>query len=167
MNRIGEATALGIAVLFLAVTPLGAAGSCPPCGPPVIYSYPPATPAPRPPLVKAEGRDEDEAPGLFWRGYSYYWKRDYEAALNYVSVAVELDGGDARFWYYKGLAELNLGKDEQARRSFEEALRLHRQGRISEVEIGLALERFQGPTRALLHEALKTGRLPDSLRPRR
>jgi hypothetical protein len=99
-----------------------------------------------------------EAVEYFWRGYRLYWQRDYAGALEYFDAAVERDREDARFWYYKGLAELSLGKQDAASRAIARGAELQHEMKPNAVQIGNALERVQGPERALIRAALERDR---------
>lgn len=93
-------------------------------------------------------------------GYHAYWSADYKGALENLDRAVETHQGDARFWYYKGLAEIGLGQIENAERSFSRAVELHAQ-RPSDSVIARSLQRVQGRLRVELQLALTLfGRRP-------
>jgi tetratricopeptide (TPR) repeat protein len=94
---------------------------------------------------------------VFWRGYRLYWQRRYQDALDMLDAAVELRGNDARFWYYKALAERALGQDRAALESVRQANLLRQQNSPSFDLIGVALERVQGPDRRFLNGPLGPG----------
>jgi len=68
--------------------------------------------------------------------------------------ATELNPQDARYWYFRALAERALGEMEMARDSARRAAALKVLHRPDETEIGLALERVQGAERRFLNEAI-------------
>jgi tetratricopeptide (TPR) repeat protein len=103
--------------------------------------------------IDVTGLKARDAPALFWRGYSLFWQRDYEAALGYLEAATKLADGDARYWYYRALAERQMGKSEEAARSLQRGVKVHRENRRNDAAIGLALERVQGPSRAWIRYA--------------
>lgn len=120
-------------------------------GPAVIFAD-----APRPALVIDTARLKPaDAPRLFWRGYDTYWQRDYAAAKEYFAAAVKLGMQDARLHYYKGLTELAMGDQDAAAASLKRGAELQRQNRPSLEDIGLALERVQGPARLRIRAAVE------------
>jgi tetratricopeptide (TPR) repeat protein len=106
---------------------------------------------PRPRRRVALARDPED---LFWRGYRLYWQRRYADALDFLDAAVELRGNDARFWYYKALAERALGEAGEAAASVRRANALREQNSPPLDLIGVALERVQGPDRRFLNGPL-------------
>jgi hypothetical protein len=91
---------------------------------------------------------------LYWRARSFYWQGDAEMALALLIRATELNPQDARYWYFRALAERALGEMEMARDSARRAAALKVLHRPDETEIGLALERVQGAERRFLNEAI-------------
>jgi hypothetical protein len=85
---------------------------------------------------------------LYWHGYKLYWESDYAEAWKYFEAATRM-ADDARYWYYRALSERALG-DEAARESLLRGAELERQGKPHGDQVGLALERIQGPVRTWL-----------------
>ncbi len=112
---------------------------------------------PRPPLEKplpppqANEIDSEEAARVFWMGYRSYWQGDYDRALTSFDSAVRLDDEDARFWYYKALAERALGAPEKAEASAKRGRELHAARKPKADLVGAALERVQGQERRFLN----------------
>jgi tetratricopeptide (TPR) repeat protein len=104
------------------------------------------------------GLTANDAEGLFWKGYRQYWQSEHEDALTYFEAATELFDEDARFWYYRALAETVLGMTREADISLRHAADLHLRGRPSMEAISQALERVQGEARMYLREALDARR---------
>ena len=134
---------------FVAPTPTPAGGLPPPEAP-----RPPLE-KPLPPLEKPspekKGDRSEEAVRVFWVGYRNYWQGDYDRALASFDSAVRLDDEDARFWYYKALAERGLGDAEKAEASAKRGRELHAALKPKADLIGAALERVQGQERRFLH----------------
>ena len=125
------------------------AGAVPPAGLP-------RPELPRPPLEKplppqAKEVDSEGAARVFWVGYRSYWQGDYDQALAGFDSAVRLDDEDARFWYYKALAERALGEMEKAEASAKRGRELHAARRPKADLVGAALERVQGQERRFLN----------------
>ncbi len=129
----------------------------------------PAAPAHQPRMPGAEeesappGRrmpraldDEDaETAQSFQRGYAAYWEGKYRLALVHLHAAIRRKPEDARFWYYRGLAEMELNQRQQAMQSFETALDLHRRGKPGHGAITESLARVQGPMQEWFSKALE------------
>jgi hypothetical protein len=104
--------------------------------------------------MSVAGMTAADAPRLYYRGYALFFARDYAAAARNFRAASELDGNDARTWYYLALAERERGDREAANQALAQAVRLHRKGLPKSDLIGRALERVQGPARTWLRDAL-------------
>jgi tetratricopeptide (TPR) repeat protein len=104
--------------------------------------------------ISLDGLKATDAPKLFWRGYNLYWQGEYEAAWQRFDAAARLADDDARYWYYKALTELALGRDDDAAKSRQRGAELQVRARPSAEAIGRALERIQGPRRMWLREGL-------------
>jgi tetratricopeptide (TPR) repeat protein len=104
-----------------------------------------------PPALEQTGLKAGDAPELYRRGYALYWQGDWAGALPYFEAATRL-ADDARYWYYRALAERALGNHAGAARSLRRANDLERRGRPRGDVLGLALERVQGPLRRWLRE---------------
>jgi len=97
------------------------------------------------------------------KGYSLFWQCRYQAALDEFDQATESFSDDARFWYFKGFAELGLGRQEAAEVSLGRAVSLHSRNQPEDREIAHALQRVQGEFRQKLKEVqLKASLLPSA-----
>lgn len=104
--------------------------------------------APRlPPPIAAE---------FYSRVYHAYWSRDYVQAWKDAVEGLEL-GDDARLWYYKGFAETQLGRDDDACLSLARAVQCHATT-ANEAPVRKSLERIQGRLRLELQSALAVAR---------
>jgi tetratricopeptide (TPR) repeat protein len=104
--------------------------------------------------VNLRGLTDKDAERLFWRGYSLFWRGEHQEALSLFEAAAELYRDDARFWYFRSLAEDGLGQKKESEDSLKKAVDLHRQGKPSAALIGQALERVQGEARLRMRKAL-------------
>jgi hypothetical protein len=101
--------------------------------------------------ILARLRSAKDPSALYWRARSLYWQGDVEMALALLIRATELDAQDARYWYFRALAERALGLMRMAKDSARRAEALRILHRPDETEIGLALERVQGAERRFLN----------------
>jgi len=101
-------------------------------------------------------RDPFGASIRYSKGYHAYWRGDYQAALDELDEAVALDPQDARFWYYKGLAEHAMGRSVWAEVSLGRAVALELAGETDRALVAKALERVQGAAREQLVSARRT-----------
>lgn len=98
-------------------------------------------------------KDAKDPSALYWRARTYYWQGDKGAALALLIRATELDAQDARYWYFRALAERAVGENEAAKESARRAAALKMLRHPDELQIGLALERVQGAERKYLRDA--------------
>jgi hypothetical protein len=87
----------------------------------------------------------------FWRGYNLYWQRQYPAALAEFVAAVELRDNDARYWYYKALAERAVGLEAEALASLRRAAEWRSRNSPALDAVLGSLERVQGPDRLFIN----------------
>jgi tetratricopeptide (TPR) repeat protein len=83
-------------------------------------------------------------------GVNFYFARRYAEAEKELLAAVENDNGDARYYYFLGLARLAQGK-RTANEDFDQAGRLERADRPGRAAVSKALERVQGGDREVLN----------------
>ena len=136
--------------------PARPAYAAPPAPARPAYIPPPPTrllPPPEQPPVVPEKKvgNADDASHAFWVGYRSYWQGDYDRALASFDAAVRIDDQDARFWYYKALAERALGDAAKAETSAQRGRELHAAHKPKADVVGAALERVQGQERRFLN----------------
>jgi hypothetical protein len=83
-------------------------------------------------------------------GLNFYTARRYADAEKELLAAIENDNGDARYYYFLGLARLAQGKRDAAE-DFDAGARLEREGRPDRAAVSTALERVQGAARRRLN----------------
>jgi tetratricopeptide (TPR) repeat protein len=105
------------------------------------------------PAARSTPQDRTLAAELFRIACQAYWKGDYAAALQQLDLAISLNGGDARVWYFKGFCEVAQGHREAASASLARAVQLHAQ-QPRDPAIIKSLERVQGDLRNELQQAL-------------
>jgi len=101
----------------------------------------------------------EEGSDYYEKGRQLYFKGELNKALDYFNAAVQLVPQEAVFWYYRGLTYKRLGKDVEAERDVKIGAGIVRQAeennRDINKEVGLALERIQGPLRNWLTETAR------------
>jgi tetratricopeptide (TPR) repeat protein len=95
--------------------------------------------------------DPNEGEKRYAAGLNFYFARRYGDAEKEFLSAVENDNGDARYYYFLGLARLAQG-NRDGYEDFDQAARLERVGRPDRATVSKALERVQGPLRRALNE---------------
>jgi hypothetical protein len=119
------------------------------------------------PAARAGVQTKRDVDSMFDRGYLLYWDGHYSEALAWLRGATAQPEADARAWYYRGLAELNLGDQASASASFDRAARLQAAGMPSSREVSLALVRLQGPLRQQLNQVMARAGEPRTMVARR
>lgn len=94
--------------------------------------------------------DATQAAVQYEAGYRLYWSGRYPEAERAFAAAVKMDAGDARYFYYLGLARLQQGKRAEAAEAFRRGGRLEMQNKPPGPALGVALERVQGDARRTL-----------------
>lgn len=108
--------------------------------------------------IDRRGLTASDAEPMFWKGCRMYWDGQHAEALARFEAATQLHDQDARFWYFRSLAESALGQARRAEASAKQAAELHLRGLPSQDTIRQALERVQGEPRARLRQALEAQR---------
>jgi hypothetical protein len=91
-----------------------------------------------------------EADRLYGVGLRQYFAGDYARAEVSFAGAIDEDDGDARYWYYRGLARLAQGKRGPASDDFVAGAKLEKINRPAPAVVSFALENVQGPVRAVV-----------------
>jgi hypothetical protein len=88
----------------------------------------------------------------FAAGLNFYFDRDYANAERAFLQSIELDSGDARYFYFLGLSRLQQNHRRDAYDDFDAGAALERVNRPSPAAVSEALERIQGPNRRIVNE---------------
>jgi tetratricopeptide (TPR) repeat protein len=102
----------------------------------------------------ATSQERALASEVFGLVYHAYWNEDYQGALEKTELALSLDPGDARIWYYRGFAQLALGQQQEACACLAEAVKRHPAGGKSRAAVDAALQRIQGDLRVAIQRAV-------------
>lgn len=91
-------------------------------------------------LRKAQAADPRFVSPCVWLATIAIQNRDWSEASTWTNRALQLDpAGTPRIWYYNGLADYRLGKNEAARASAEKALAMDPEHTVQNAEELLAL----------------------------
>ena len=108
---------------------------------------PPSSPAP---ATVTRAIDESAADKAYGEGCDLFWSNRFPEALAAFNKAINFSDGDARFCYFKGLAEMALGDAKAGEASIPQGAQLEHEKKPDSREIGFALVRVQGSTRRYL-----------------
>jgi hypothetical protein len=105
----------------------------------------------------AQAQVREDASRLYGHGVHAYFAGNSSQAETCLSSALELNTNDPRYYYFRGLALLRMGRSEEARGDMILAAQLEAQhpGRFA---VGAALERVQGADRLLLERFRREAR---------
>ncbi len=106
------------------------------------------------PVEKTRVRVAGAPDSLFSDGVTAYWDHDYARACDGFLAAVLANPRDARFWYYRALAERAAGRSSEAEESVRRGAALEVLQTPNSSQIALSLERIQGLDRRFLHSAV-------------
>ncbi len=91
-----------------------------------------------------------DAQVCYTQGRAAYLRRDYGAARAYLTHAIKLNDGDARFWYFKALAELAMDRRDLASASAQRGKNLEGRGLPAGESIRLSLRGVPAAARQFL-----------------
>jgi hypothetical protein len=108
--------------------------------------------------VGSPAADEAVLDQLYGNGVHYYFGGDYSRAYDSLSSAIRGGSKDPRAYYFRGLAEMRLGREPDAVADFSKGASLEATDTNGRYFVGQALERIQGPTRASLEQYRENAR---------
>jgi hypothetical protein len=91
--------------------------------------------------------DEPVIKQLYGGGVHAYFTRDYKEAYDLLSSAVDTNTQDPRVYYFRGLAQLQLGRPDEAKVDFAKGADLEATATDDLFGVDKALERVQGKAR--------------------
>jgi TolA-binding protein len=103
-------------------------------------------------ITSQEVLQSDRAATAYSKGLLAYFDRNYSDAESRLLQATKDYPNDARYWYFLGLAQFELGKRSDAETAFQKGADLELQFQPSSREVATSLERVQGPARRLLNK---------------
>jgi hypothetical protein len=102
-------------------------------------------------LGAASARAQEPILGqLYGSGVHAYFAQDYVKAHQYLTAAIEGKASDPACYYFRGLAELRLGRPQDAELDFQHGAKLESGELNRPYNVSKALERVQGPDRAAI-----------------
>ncbi len=108
-------------------------------------------------ILAARGADQSVPERLYGDGVHAYFAGDSMRAFNSLTMAAQAGSRDPRVYYFRGLAELRLGREPDATADFEKGGALEATD-ASGYSISQSLERIQGSSRAMLEQYRENAR---------
>jgi len=87
---------------------------------------------------------------IYGTGVHAFNEGDYVGAYNALTSAIKGGSNDPRAYYFRGLAYLRLGRDDEAKADFAKGAELEVADSVNEYPVNRSLERIQGKPRQLL-----------------
>jgi hypothetical protein len=102
---------------------------------------------------------EDSASELYGYGVHAYHSKMFGEAFDLLSQSIQHSDKDPRAFYFRGLAQHNLGRVDEAKGDFVTAAELEAMGTNRKYNISVALERVQGQVRLDIEKARRNARI--------
>src|SRR5262245_4894399 len=84
---------------------------------------------------------------IYGTGVHSFNQGDYVGAYNALTSAIKGGSNDPRAYYFRGLAYLKLGRDDEAKADFAKGAELEVADSVNEFPVNRSLERIQGKPR--------------------
>ena len=81
---------------------------------------------------------------IYGTGVHSFNQGDYVGAYNALTSAIKGGSNDPRAYYFRGLAYLKLGRDDEAKADFAKGAELEVADSVNEFPVNRSLERIQG-----------------------
>ncbi|HEV3416512.1 MAG TPA: hypothetical protein VG056_06860 [Pirellulales bacterium] len=102
--------------------------------------------------------DEAILDQMYGNGVHSYFGGDFSRTYESLSAAIRGGSRDPRAYYFRGLAELRLGRQPDAAADFEKGAELETADSNDRYPVSEALERIQGPIRATVEQYRENAR---------
>lgn len=89
---------------------------------------------------------------MFGSGVHSYFAGDYQSAMSDLSSAIDAGSTDPRAYYFRGLAEMRMGKNAEAQADFDRGADLEAKAIDRFYPVSRSLERVQGIDRVTLEK---------------
>jgi hypothetical protein len=96
---------------------------------------------------------------LYGQGVHAYYNGDYESAVRYLTVTISKNTDDPRSYYFRGLANAQLGNNEASLADLKKGAAIEARDDRGVYQISTALQRIQGQPRLQLEKLRKQARL--------
>ncbi len=106
----------------------------------------------------AAGADEPVTKQLYGSGVHAYFAKEYKEAYDLLSTAIGNKSQDPRVYYFRGLAQWQLGRPDEAKADFKAGADLEATAGDDLFNIDKALERIQGKARLQIQDARQVAR---------
>jgi hypothetical protein len=103
--------------------------------------------------------DEAILEQLYGNGVHAFNDRDYATAYRHLTAAIQGGSHDPRAYYFRGLASLSLGKQQEAGADFQKGAELESGDSAGVYPVGKSIARIQGPTREYLEQYREGARI--------
>ncbi len=105
-------------------------------------------------------RAQDAISGqTYGAGVHAYFTGDYRRAHDLLTSAIATAASDPRFYYFRGLCYLKLGREDEAKQDFQKGAKLETTDPDKVYNVSKALERVQGGGRSVLEQYRAEARL--------
>ncbi len=108
--------------------------------------------------ARANAADEPVTRQLYGSGVHAYFAKDYKEAYDLLTTAIGNKSQDPRVYYFRGLAQFQLGRPDEAKADFKTGADLEATASDDLFNIDRALERVQGKARLLIQDARQEAR---------
>jgi tetratricopeptide (TPR) repeat protein len=109
--------------------------------------------------LKTAKADDPALDDAYGRGVHAYFTGDASGAIIYLTAAIKAGSRDARVYYFRGLAYLNMGDQFSAQDDFRTGANLETTELDRFYDIGKSLERVQGSARLALERYRSSARI--------
>jgi len=89
---------------------------------------------------------------MYGAGVHAYFSANYQRAHDVLTSVIASAANDPRALYFRGLTYVRLGREDEAKRDFQQGAKLEAKDLERTYNVSRALERIQGPNRMLLEQ---------------
>lgn len=101
---------------------------------------------------------QDILDDLYGQGVHAYYEGDYSASAQWLGQAIAQGTQDPRVYYFRGLAQLQMGHQTQAKNDFAKGAEIETAGTERYYPIAESLSRVQGNARVSIEQARRAAR---------
>jgi TfoX/Sxy family transcriptional regulator of competence genes len=101
---------------------------------------------------------QDILDDLYGQGVHSYYEGDYSASAQWLGQAIAQGTQDPRVYYFRGLAQLQMGHESQAKNDFAKGAEIETAGTERYYPIAESLSRVQGNARVSIEQARRAAR---------
>jgi len=116
------------------------------------------------PAASASRSQDSLLQEMYGQGVHAYFSGKLDQSHELFSAAIDQGSQDPRCYYFRGLSFAKLGRPDEAEADYQRGAELEASGAALQINIGLALQRVQGPQRLQLEEYRYSARLAARLK---